>query len=226
MGSEALVACRVSHVSVVDAYEVVYAGISSWLAADGELSAAAAAHYTDIGQLLREHPIPADRAHVVLLGLNVDEPPNFNAVRELSARGHRVVVYAHLTDHDAIRSVIASGALSYLTKAEGRDHLLAAIRSAVTATPYAGPSMEAALQGHDACPRPVLAPREQEVLLAWFQTDSKDMVAQQLFLAPSTVRTHLQRIRAKYTAAGRPAGTKAALVARAIQDRIISIDDL
>lgn len=46
-------------------------------------------------------------------------------------------------------------------------------------------------------PRPELAPREKEVLLAWIRTDSKDGVARQLHIAPTTVRTHLQRIRAK-----------------------------
>ncbi len=74
--------------------------------------------------------------------------------------------------------------------------------------------------------RPELAPREREVLLAWFRTDSKDEVARELHIAPTTVRTHLQRIRAKYAAAGRPAPTKAALVARAIQDGLIDVDDL
>ncbi len=75
-------------------------------------------------------------------------------------------------------------------------------------------------------PRPDLAPREKEVLLAWIRTDSKDGVARQLHIAPTTVRTHLQRIRAKYAAVGRPATTKAALVARAIQDGLIDVDDL
>jgi DNA-binding CsgD family transcriptional regulator len=74
--------------------------------------------------------------------------------------------------------------------------------------------------------QPELAPREAEVLIAWFQTDSKDAVARRLHIAPTTVRTHLQRVRAKYAAVGRPARTKAALVARAIQDGLIHIDDL
>jgi DNA-binding CsgD family transcriptional regulator len=74
--------------------------------------------------------------------------------------------------------------------------------------------------------RPDLAPREKEVLVAWFQTDSKALVATQLHIAPTTVRTHLQRIRAKYAAVGRPATTKAALVARAIQDGLINVEDL
>lgn len=74
--------------------------------------------------------------------------------------------------------------------------------------------------------QPELAPREVEVLVAWFHTESKEAVARQLHIAPTTVRTHLQRVRAKYAAVGRPAKTKAALVARAIQDGLIHIDDL
>lgn len=80
--------------------------------------------------------------------------------------------------------------------------------------------------GTGANPRPELAPREKEVLIAWFRTDSKDGVARQLHIAPTTVRTHLQRVRAKYAAVGRPAPTKAALVARALQDGLIHVDDL
>jgi DNA-binding CsgD family transcriptional regulator len=75
-------------------------------------------------------------------------------------------------------------------------------------------------------PRPELAPREKEVLLAWILNDNKDEVARQLQISTTTVRTHLQRIRDKYAAAGRPAPTKAALLARAIQDGMIDVNDL
>lgn len=71
-----------------------------------------------------------------------------------------------------------------------------------------------------------LSDREREVLRAWLLTESKDSVAKQLHLAPTTVRTHLQRIRAKYMASGKPAPTKAAMVARAIEDGVITIDEL
>ena len=73
---------------------------------------------------------------------------------------------------------------------------------------------------------PNLAAREKQVLIVWFRTDSKDEVARQLCIAPSSVRTYLQRVRAKYAAAGRHAPSKAALVARALQDGIIGIDEL
>lgn len=74
--------------------------------------------------------------------------------------------------------------------------------------------------------KPVLSPREVEVLLAWLRCDSKNTVAAELFVSLGTVNTHLARVRAKYTDVGRPAPTKAALVARAIQDGLISLDEL
>ncbi|WP_280394981.1 LuxR C-terminal-related transcriptional regulator [Nocardia brasiliensis] len=73
---------------------------------------------------------------------------------------------------------------------------------------------------------PLLSSRETQVLLAWLHADSKNVVAAQLFIALGTVNTHLSRIRDKYAAAGRPAPTKASLVARALQDGLIGIDDL
>jgi DNA-binding CsgD family transcriptional regulator len=74
--------------------------------------------------------------------------------------------------------------------------------------------------------RPGLTDREIEVLLCWIRLDSKTEVAKALFLSLGTVNTHLTRIRAKYTSVGRPAPTKAALVARALQDGLVDISEL
>lgn len=71
-----------------------------------------------------------------------------------------------------------------------------------------------------------LSAREQEILIAWLRSDNKNEVGKALHLAPGTVRTYLQRIRDKYERAGRPARTKAALVARAIQDGYVDVADL
>lgn len=77
------------------------------------------------------------------------------------------------------------------------------------------------------CPRrPSLSPRETAVVLAWLRCDSKAEVASQLYVSLGTVNTHLSRIRDKYAAVGRPASTKAALVARALQDGLVHVDDL
>ncbi|MDI9893728.1 MULTISPECIES: helix-turn-helix transcriptional regulator [Nocardiaceae] len=74
--------------------------------------------------------------------------------------------------------------------------------------------------------RPDLTGREIEVLLCWIKHDSKTEVAKALFLSLGTVNTHLTRIRAKYTSVGRPAPTKAGLVARALQDGLVDISEL
>lgn len=75
-------------------------------------------------------------------------------------------------------------------------------------------------------PRPSLTTREVEVLRTWLMVDSKPAVAQELFISLGTVNTHLTRIRAKYSDIGRAAPTKASLVARAVQDGLVRLDEL
>lgn len=75
-------------------------------------------------------------------------------------------------------------------------------------------------------PRPSLTTREVEVLRTWLLLDSKPAVAADLGISLGTVNTHLTRIRAKYADLGRPAPTKAGLVARAVQDELISLEEL
>ncbi|MBT0565786.1 response regulator transcription factor [Williamsia sp. CHRR-6] len=72
---------------------------------------------------------------------------------------------------------------------------------------------------------PALSDREVEVLLAWLAAESKSEAADALFISASTVNTHLTRIRAKYSAAARPARSKASLFARAIQDGYTTLDE-
>lgn len=74
--------------------------------------------------------------------------------------------------------------------------------------------------------RPLLSNREVEVLRAWITADSKHTVARQLFITPATVSTHLTRIRDKYHDAGRDANCKATLLARALQDGHIALDEI
>ncbi|GAC68842.1 response regulator transcription factor [Gordonia soli] len=88
-------------------------------------------------------------------------------------------------------------------------------------SPAVGLSVEAS-----ELPKPALTAREVEVLRTWLMLDSKPAVAEDLYISLGTVNTHLTRIRAKYIEVGRPASTKAALVARAVQDGLVSLDEL
>lgn len=73
--------------------------------------------------------------------------------------------------------------------------------------------------------KPRLTAREVEVLRTWLFVESKMSAARQLDMGLGTVNTHLTRIRTKYAQIGRPAPTKAALVVRAIQDQIVTLDE-
>ena len=73
---------------------------------------------------------------------------------------------------------------------------------------------------------PKLSAREIEVLVSWILNDSKSDVCDQLYISLGTVNTHLSRIREKYQSVGRPAPTKATMLARALQDGYVILDQL
>ncbi|WP_374230484.1 helix-turn-helix transcriptional regulator [Rhodococcus sp. ARC_M6] len=73
---------------------------------------------------------------------------------------------------------------------------------------------------------PGLTNREIEVLQHWLKSDSKPVVSAQLGISIGTVNTQLTRIRGKYAAIERSAPTKTSLLARALQDGIIDLDEL
>lgn len=51
---------------------------------------------------------------------------------------------------------------------------------------------------------------------------TKPNAAQQLYISMGTLNTRLSRIREKYQVVGRPITSKAALVARAVRDGLVS----
>lgn len=211
-------------VAVIDDHDVVHAGVEAWCAGADPMIEVVGCYHRPADYLTAAS---ADIADVVVLDLQFDaRRPDFDAVGQLSARGERVIVYSHISADEVILACLDLGVSTYLVKSEGKRHLIDAIHAAGNASPYVGPRMGRALLNDSTLGRVKLSDREREVLVAWFQTESKDLVGKQLFIAPTTVRTHLQRARAKYALVGRPAPTKSALLARAIEDGILGPGDL
>jgi DNA-binding NarL/FixJ family response regulator len=211
---------------IIDHQDVVHAGIEAWLTGS-QPPVKIVGNYSVPEEFISEHPAATPGVDVVVFALQYEgRGPQFDALHALCAAGHRVVVYSYLSTDEVILTSLDMGALTYVTKSESGNHLCAAILAAGSGTSYVSPRMGKALLDDKRLGRPRLSKREKEVLVAWFQTENKELVAKRLFIEPSTVRSHLQRVRAKYAAIGRPAPTKAALVARAIQDGILSAHDL
>ncbi|UXA19098.1 response regulator transcription factor [Mycobacterium sp. SMC-4] len=213
-------------IAIIDDHDVVHAGVQAWCA-ETEPPIEVVGCFLEPSEYFAASSRGAIDADVVLLDLQIEgNRPDFEALRRLSDGEKRVIVYSHITADEVILTCLELGAVTYLAKSEGKRHLIDAVHAAHAATPYVGPRMGKALLNDNTLGRIKLSEREKQVLVAWFQTESKELVAKRLFIAPTTVRTHLQRARAKYASVGRPAPTKSALLARAIEDGILSLNDL
>src|ERR1700752_2586034 len=209
-------------VAVIDDHDTIHAGIQAWCAiADPPVRVVGS--YFSVDQFFAD---PCD-AEVVLLDLELtSRRPDFSGIERVIESSRPVVIYSHIIHDEVILKCLDLGATTYVAKSEGKAHLLAAIRAAATDTAYVSPRMAGAISNDRRVGRPRLTSREHEILVAWFQTESKELVAERLYISPSTVRPYLQRVRIRYAPVGRPAPTKAALVARAVQDGIISVEEL
>ncbi|GAB2755941.1 response regulator transcription factor [Amycolatopsis magusensis] len=208
---------------VIDDHPAVRAGVVHWLSS-GTPPIRVVAEGEDVRVAWMGDGAVAD---VVILDLHLNSTtPAMGDLRRLTEAGRRVVVYSMRADDDIALQCLELGALCYLTKAEGDQHLVEAVRAAAGDRAYTPPSLAGALAGDRSDRRPALSARETEVLIEWFQSESKEFVAHRLGISPNTVNSHLERIRIKYAQIGREAPTKAALVARAIQDGLIGVSDL
>ncbi|WP_102144542.1 DNA-binding response regulator [Mycobacterium hubeiense] len=212
-------------IAIVDDHDVVHAGVEAWCAGANPPVGLLGSFHSP-AEFLSVYPEAADEVDVVVIDLQFAGKPDFGFLSTLCKRGQRVIVYSYLSADEVILTCLDIGAVTYLVKSEGKRHLIEAIHDACTAAPYVGPRMAKAVRNDCLLGRISLSEREKEVLVAWFQTESKEAVGKRLYIAPTTVRTHLQRARAKYANVGRPAPTKSALLARAIEDGILSLSDL
>lgn len=167
-------------VAVIDDQDVVHAGVEAWCAA-ADPPIDLVGNYLHPKEFLTAFPAVPHEVDVVLLDLQIEgSRPDFDILRTLSQAGQRVVVYSHLAADEIILSSLDLGAVTYLVKSEGRLHLIEALHSAASGTPYIGPRMAKALAHDRNSGRIKLSEREIEVLRAWFQTESKELVGKRL----------------------------------------------
>lgn len=212
-------------VAVIDEHEVVRAGVHSLLVGLDVPLKVSGSFARPAEYLAWLH---SDREADVLV-TEIQEnghAPDLDSLRELCAAVPAVVVHSRLTAPEIILASLDAGALSFVSKADGMEQLLAAIENAGAVRRYVSPRMSEAMGLSTAAGRLTLSDREKQALAAWLRSDSKEEAARSLQIAPATVRTHVQRVRIKYANAGRPAPTKSALLARAIEDGILGLSDL
>lgn len=205
---------------IVDDHVVIAAGVRYWCErADPPI------RLIDAGDRLADvWTGPGAAADVVIFDLELAPgTSSFGELRRLVNSGRRVVVYSPYVDDATAAKCVDLGALAYLTKREGPEDLVPAIRAAARGLPYTAPALSGADEASD---KPRLSPREVEVLRAWFASMSKELVAAKLHITVKTVDTHITRAREKYARVGRAARTKSDLVTRALDDGVITLTEL
>ncbi|MGW5768743.1 response regulator [Streptomyces longwoodensis] len=204
-------------VVICDNHDVVIDGVHGWCSrADPPIRVISAGT-----QLTRVWTGEGAQAQVVVfdLGFQEEDVHEFFHLRQLVEKGRNVVVFSAEESADVILECSQLGVRSYVTKAEGENHLITAIRSAATGEKYTAPRHAGLIVADRAPNRPQLTVQETKVLLAWCTGGmTKAMVARKLGLAESTVNKYIERARARYDAVGRPARDKTTLAQRLIED--------
>jgi two-component system nitrate/nitrite response regulator NarL len=129
----------------------------------------------------------------------------------LSAHDESAIVYRALQE----------GAAGFLPKESTRSELVNAVLSCAKGRDVISPDLAAGLAGEirrrNEPDVPVLSPREREVLKLIANGRSVPAIAKELYLAPSTVKTHVQRLYEKLGVSDRAAAVAAAMRSKLLE---------
>jgi len=140
------------------------------------------------------------RPDVVLTDLRMPELDGVGAIREMCAAHPALkilVLTTYDTDADILRAVEA-GATGYLLKETPREELFNAIRATALGKSVLSPSVASRLVGRARDPvEKALSAREIEVLMLVARGTSNKLIARELEIGETTVKTHLLHIFSK-----------------------------
>jgi two-component system, NarL family, nitrate/nitrite response regulator NarL len=209
-------------VAIIEDHPVVTEGVTSWIRSDPGQRVRLVQTARDLTEL-RAVLQPAD---VVILDLELSGELVTAQIPGLVSAGYRVVAFSGHSDPAIVMETLDNGAHAYVSKEEGRDHLVEAVLAAAADRPYVTRSQARAMVADQRPARPALSEQERQALLLWFQGMSKASVGRRMSISENTVRQYISRARAKYAATGRIAPSKDALLARAIEDGVIKPDEI
>ena len=204
--------------AIIEDHPVVTEGVASWIRSDPGQRVELVRTARDLTGFQAGAPPSVD---VVILDLELSGELVTSRIPELVAAGYRVVAFSGHNDPGIVMETLDHGAHAYVSKDEGRDHLVEAVLAAAADRPYVTRSQARAMLADQHPARPQLSEQERQALLLWFQGMSKASVGRRMSISENTVRQYISRARAKYAATGRTAPSKDALLARAIEDGVI-----
>jgi DNA-binding NarL/FixJ family response regulator len=200
-------------VLVVDDHEVVREGLTAALSADGQFEVVAAVPTAAAAMTVAGRTRP----DVALVDLRLPDSTGGRLCRDLRQRfpATAVVVLSSYVSEDTVRTAMEAGASAYITKSAGLSELRKALAEVVANHPE---PVERQIVGqlHALVSRrggeSRLTPQQERVLELSAEGLTYREIGSRLFISESTVRFHMQKLKAKFNAR-----TKTELIARAIR---------
>lgn len=202
-------------VAAIDDDRMLLSGFEAWLAPVDGIDLVA------IAATVQEYLALKASVDVILLDLNLRDGsrPDTN-VRRLLETGAAVLVISTIPDAEHVLATVEAGAAGYVTKDNDLPALIDAVREVAAGGVAISPELAFVLSTDRRPGRPQLSPQESLVLRTYASGATLQATARRAGIAYGTAREYLERIKRKYTDAGRPTRTKLDLVERAREDRL------
>ncbi|HEU4706215.1 MAG TPA: response regulator transcription factor [Solirubrobacterales bacterium] len=196
-------------VVLVDDHAVVRGALKALLDGQDDLEVVGEAGTIASGREL----VAEAKPRVVVLDVNLPDGLAVDAVPELreDSPGTAIVLLTMERDLTLARRALDAGASGYLFKDAAHLELIKAVRAAAAGERHLGPRVAAGLKSKGEEDRPVLSPRETDVLRLMALGHTNREIGEQLSLSVRTVETHRAHIQQKLGLSSRPELTRYAL---------------
>ena len=192
---------------MADDHPVVRDGIVSILEVERDMEVIAqAGDGVETVELAKKH-----RPDIVLLDLRMPRLDGLEVIAQIqSLQGpSRVIVLTTFESEQDVHLAVKAGARSYLLKDTPRPMLVETIRQVHRGKTFIPPSIGQKLVENMS--RPVLTPREMDILKLIAEGKSNKVIADNLGITEGTVKTHVKSLLGKLQAPGRTAAVKEAV---------------
>ncbi|MCM3655184.1 response regulator [Metabacillus litoralis] len=184
----------------VDDHEMVRIGVSSYLSAQPDIEVIGEA---DDGKKGVELCLDL-RPDVILMDLVMKEMDGIEATKQIikSWPEAKIIIVTSFLDDEKVYPALEAGATSYLLKTSKASEIANAVRStyqgqSILEPEVTGKMMMKMRQKNVTSPHDQLTTREMEILMLMAEGKSNQEIADELFIALKTAKTHVSNILSK-----------------------------
>ncbi len=179
---------------LVDDHPMVREGLRARLSSVAQLQVVGEA--ADADEALRL--LDQGAVDVVLQDVGLKEGNGIDLARTMLARWPElcVLMFSMYDNPEYVQRALQAGARGYVLKDAPASEIVAAIEAVVAGGTFLSPGVSRRLFRHQE-PRPLLSPRESQILSALGRGESSKQIAKALDLSVRTVETHRQSIKRK-----------------------------